>query len=107
MISDERVEKSVTYMVGTDEGFAMAKSYMVGLEKQEKTILGMAILNSEQSGQQAKEAEARNSEAYTKWRKDYEDAVFNFEIVRNKRHSETLVVDCWRSFNSNKKKGNI
>ena len=94
-------------MVATDEGFAMAKSHMVGMEKQEKTILGIEILNSTQSGQQAKEAEARTSEAYTKWRKDYEDSVFNFEIVRNKRNSESMLIECWRSLNANRRKGNI
>jgi hypothetical protein len=107
MISEDRVEKALAYMVQTDEGFATARSHMIGLEKQEKTILGIQILKSKQSGQQAKEAEARISEEYAQWRMDYEHSVFNFELIRNKRNSEAMVIECWRSLNANRRKGNI
>jgi len=107
MISEDRVSQGLKYMVETDEPFAAAKSFMTGLEKQEKTILGLEVLASKLSGQQAKEAEARNSEPYSQWRKSYEDAVYNFELVRNKRNSEAMLIECWRSLNANRRKGNI
>lgn len=109
MIEIKRRDQAFQYLTSTDETAARAKSYMVGLDKQEKTIIGLEVLKykGKERSVAEKDALARSSEAYKEWRAKYEDAVFEFELFRNKRSSETLVIDCWRSENANRRSGNI
>lgn len=107
MIDIPRRDKALTYLVQTDEVTARAKAYMFGLEKQEKTILAVEILKSKGSNVQERDSTARVSEPYCEWLKKYEEAVFDFELLRNKRNSEELLVECWRSENANRRVGNI
>lgn len=106
MIAEDRLQKSLKYLAETDESAAKAKAYMLGLEKQEKSILGIEYLKTTGTVGE-RDAEARNSTAYTKWREDYENAVADFELLRNKRATEALIVEVWRSENANRRRGNI
>jgi len=107
MISDNRVEQAVTYLVETDLSAAEARGRMEQLAKLEKTVLAYAILSSDASGQQAKEAEARTDSSYEDWVKDYHESVEAYHGFLNKRNTEHSIIDLWRSFNSNRNKGNI
>lgn len=106
MISEIRLDKSLSYLATTDEKAATAKAYMIGLEHQEKTILGVQFL-SETGTVAEREAKARASEAYKEWREKYEKAVLDYETVRTKRNTETLMVEVWRTLQANQRKGNI
>ena len=109
MIDNERRDKALTYLVDTDEKAARARAYMLGLEKAEKTILGQEILT--QKGHDGtvgeKEAKARGSSEYHAWRIDYENAVLDYEIYRNRRHTAELICEMWRSENANRRQGNV
>lgn len=107
IVSESRAKQAITCLAETDESAAAAKAYMEEMKNKEKTILGIAILESELSGQQAKEAEARSSEAYKDWQKKYHDAVYNYELARNKRTTEALIIEMWRSENANRRVGNV
>ncbi len=106
IVSESRLQKALTYLAETDESAANAKALMIGIENQEKTILGTVFL--EMSGTVAeREAGARSSQALKDWQSQYKDAVYNYEILRNKRNTESLIVEVWRSLNANQRKGNI
>ena len=107
MITDERRDKALQFLVNTDESAATSRAYMLGLEKQEKTILATELLKSEQKTGPLREAEARVSDVYKEWRKVYENALFDFEIAKNRRNTAALVIECWRSENANRRKGNL
>ena len=109
MIDTDRRDKAMAYLAETDKPYAKARAYMLGLEKQEKTIIGLKIL--EQKGKDGtvgeKEALARTSHEYKCWREDYENAVADYETYRNRRHTADLVIEVWRSEFSAKKQGII
>lgn len=109
MITNERRDKALQYLIDTDEEAAKARANMLGLEKQEKTILGVAILA--QKGHEGtvgeKEAKARNSDEFKAWLERYENAVADYEIYRNRRHTADLVIECWRSENANRRQGQV
>ncbi len=107
MISAEHRDDNLNYLALTDEPFAKAKSYMIGLEKQERTILATCVLASHEKTVQMKEAEARTSKAYRTWKTSYQDSVYDYEIVKNKRQTATLVIELWRSEFSGLKQGII
>jgi hypothetical protein len=101
------MEKALTYLSQTDEEAARAKSLMIGIEEQKRTVISIAMLESSEKSAAMKEVDARTSESYIKWANDYKTAVYEYERIRNKRITEATIVDAWRSYNSNKKKGNI
>lgn len=106
-ISDNRMEKALAYLVNTDESCARAKSLMIGLEEQKRTVISIAMLASTEKSAAMKEVEARVSSEYIQWAGDYQKSVYEYEAMRNKRITEALCVEAWRSCNSNRKKGNI
>jgi len=109
MIDNERRDKALQYLVDTDVDYAKARAYMLGLEKAEKTIIGMEILAQKgHDGTVAeKDAKARNAQEYRAWREDYENAVADYETYRNRRHTADLIIECWRSENANRRQGSI
>jgi hypothetical protein len=106
VIDIPRRDKALRFLVETDEVAAKAKAYMIGLEKQEKTVLAVEILKCKGSVQE-RDAIARTSAGYKEWLSKYEGSVFDFEKLRNERNSEELLVECWRSENANRRAGNI
>lgn len=106
MISPDRLHKAMTYLAETDKGFAIAKSYMIGLDDQKKTILATQYVNAEGS-QGDKNQIALASGEYKVHLKKYKDSVYDYEILRNKRITESLIVEVWRSLNAARNKGNI
>jgi hypothetical protein len=106
VISADRLQKSLTYLAETDEPCAKAKSLMIGLERQEKTILAMQYLGFTGTVEERK-AKAQATPQYQNWRETYEQAVFDYELMKNKRSTEEMVIECWRSLNANQRRGNI
>lgn len=108
MISEERISKSLKYLAETDEPAAKAKSYMLGLEEQIKSIKGILFVQLPQGMTVAeKDARVYAHEEYQNHIKKYEGAVHDFETMKNKRDTEVLIVEVWRSENANRRKGNV
>jgi len=107
-ITQERMEKSLKYLIETDEPCALSKSLLEGYKEQKKTVFALEFLKQGGTGQE-REAKANSSEAFTDWQVKYKESVYEFETMRNKRITETLVVECWRSLNSNRRQagGNL
>ncbi len=107
-ISSDRLQKALTYLAETDQPFANARGFMEGMSKQEKTVLGMIFLEKTGNNQE-REYQARTSNEYEEWRTKYQNAVCDYELYRNKRITETLVVEVWRSLGANRRQagGNL
>jgi hypothetical protein len=100
MISEERLEKAITYLAHTDEESARAKALVKKLEKMEKIIRGEAFLRS--SGTVAeREAKAVTSEQYREHVSYAENCWADAELLDNKRHTEEVIVDIWRTMSAN------
>jgi len=108
MISQDRLQLALTYLAESDEPFAQARGLMEGISKQEKTVLGMVFLEKTGTNQD-REYQARTSNEYEEWRVKYQSAVCDYELYRNKRITEAMIVEVWRSLNSNRRQagGNL
>lgn len=103
-ITEERLMQALDYLASTDEMIAQAKSYMDALNDQKKTIKAEEYLKC--TGTQGDKTEkAFNSVAYRCLLDRIKDATYNYEILRNKRQTQSLIVDVWRSLNSARKQG--
>jgi hypothetical protein len=108
MISDERRDKALTYLVETDEEHARKKSYFKGLERQEKTVYSFEFLKTKGNGTvEERKAMANSSSSLIEHLEKIADAQLKHEIMENKRHTEELMIECWRSENANRRKGNL
>ena len=106
MINYNDAETALNYLVNTDEEAARAKALYDGLYEQRKTIRAVQFLNATGSAAERTE-KALASEEYQQHLVLIRSAHIDYEIFRNKRASNILICDMWRSVNSNQKKGNI
>ena len=100
------VDKAVDYLVATDESAAKAKALVAFLEDKKKTVKAtiMADLDGSIS---SREVVAHASETYKQACEDYRDAVYEFELLKNRRKSAELVVEVWRTESANQRTGNV
>jgi hypothetical protein len=106
LVSDERVEKALTYLAETDLPAAEAKARAKALEAYGKTVKAFGLL--EANGTVAeREAKALISEKYAEFLDDYERAVIEDAHFANKRATESGIVEVWRSCQANRRKGNV
>jgi hypothetical protein len=106
LISEDRLTQALKYLAITDEPCAKAKALLTGLEEQSKTVFAIAYLNAAGTVEERK-SRAYVSETYKEHLKKIEDATYDFELMRNKRNTESTIVECWRSMNANRRVGNL
>jgi len=100
MITEERLEKAMIYLAHTDEDAAKAKALCKKLEKMERIIRGEAFLRA--SGTVAeREAKAVTSVQYKEHVSYAENCWVDAELLDNKRHTEEVIVDVWRTMSAN------
>lgn len=107
MISLNRMEKALTYLAETDEPYARVRALVAGLERQKTTIKAQAFRRAKDGPVSQKEAIATTSHEYQEHLKSIEVAEIEMFIMQNKRGTEHAVIDCWRSLNAARNKGQI
>jgi hypothetical protein len=103
-ISDARRDKALFYLAETDEECAKLEANMERAEFKAKAVRDAFFLTLEGSVAE-RTAKAGCSDEYVKAMDDYFAAIEEFRKVRNKRNTETIVVDVWRSIQANQRKG--
>jgi hypothetical protein len=106
MISKERMELSLKYLAETDEQFAELKAAVERTKIKAKAIWG-AIASRASGTVLERESTADNHEAYESAMAAHFTALKEFEHIKNKRATECIVIDVWRSLNAARNKGQI
>lgn len=106
MITEQRLTQALRYLAETDEPAAKARALMEGLSEQRKTVRAIGFLESSGTRDE-RESSAYVSSDYRDHVKRYEDAVYEYEAIRNKRMTEALIVEVWRSEQANRRAGNV
>ena len=106
VISKERLEKALVYLAESDETAAYHKAHVARTELRAKSIKNMVYLHSEGTVPE-RNAMAENSKEYQDAMDNYFEAIREYEFIRNKRQTESIVVEVWRSINSSRNKGNV
>ena len=106
MISEERAEKALRYLVDTDEPFALAKAEMERAEYGWKAVREMVFIHSE--GTVAERQAIAATHAKTKEAQErYTQAVALYGKIANKRDTERIVLDTWRTISANRRMGSV
>lgn len=104
MITTERMEKALTYLAQTDEQFAYHKTHVAKTEYKAKQI--KSAMFTRLSGTVAeRQALAESSPEYQEAMESHFEALTVFEHMKNKRATEAIVIDTWRTIASAKKVG--
>jgi hypothetical protein len=106
VVSDERAEKALRYLAVTDEPAAEAKAEVERSEFKAKSTKAAVFLHEEGTvAEREAKAMAHKTvgEAYTAHFK----AIRDYQAMANKRELEKLVLEVWRSVNSNRRAGMV
>jgi hypothetical protein len=106
MIDDDRLHKALTFLATTDERCAYLRTNMERAEFKAKAIKD-AMFKRLSGSVADRSAEAGASEDYETAMSEYFDTLQAYEALRNKRATEAIVIDTWRTIQANQRRGNI
>ena len=106
LVTEAQAAKALAYLGKTDESCAQALAFMKATEKNEKVIIAMGF-DAEEGSAEARKQAALNTQSYKVWIVDYETAIVDYHLLRNKRERAVLTCELWRSVNANRARGNV
>lgn len=107
MIDDKRLEQALVYLATTDEPSAALRADMARTEFKAKATKAAMFKLAEGSSAAAREAIADTSvEVGEAWEKHFK-AMHEYHAMANKRSTESIVIDTWRSMNASRRMGNV
>lgn len=101
LVSDERLEKALRYLITSVDEYADAIATLAGLEKNEKSLIATLMKASGQTSAAAQEREAYASEEYKIHVAGLVEAVRRKATLNAKRQAEELLIELWRSEQAN------
>jgi hypothetical protein len=101
------MENDLGFMAATDESYAKAKALHEGLKEQSKTVKAMVFMRSMEKSATAKEQSALSSMDFIRHQSKIDDAALELYTLHAKRLTTSLRIDCWRSLNAARNKGQI
>lgn len=107
-MDDDKAEAALNYLTGTDESHARARAEHQALVDLKKTIKGFAFDSlPDQMKVTEKETMAYADPTYIEHIEKTKKAAEELYLLDNKRERARLTIEMWRTFSSNKRKGNI
>jgi hypothetical protein len=106
MIDEDRLGLSLRYLATTDEKVADLRVAMERAEFRAKAIKDTLFRHLDGSVAD-RQAEAGASNEYKAAMEDYFAALREYDAMNNKRKTEAIVVDAWRSLNAARRQGNV
>lgn len=101
-ISDERMSKALIYLAETDEPCAILRAEMERAEFKAKATKDALFMRLEGTVAE-RSAQAGCSDEYANAQGAYFDLLKQFESMRNKRSTESIVIEAWRSVSANRR----
>jgi CRISPR/Cas system CSM-associated protein Csm2 small subunit len=105
-VTDERAEKALRYLAETDEECAALKADSERAEFKAK-VTKDGMFRRLDGSVADRQAEAGASTEYVDAMLDYFRCLQAYEATRNKRQTEALVCEIWRSVQANQRRGNV
>ena len=109
MITEQRLEKALIYRAETDEPHAKLKTRVEYLEWKKKKLKGDFITNkcSDNLSLGVRSEKWYASEEYGKFIEEHSKEYEKFNILDNKRKTEGIIIDLFRTLEASRRKNNI
>ena len=106
-ITDSRMEKALVYLAETDPLEAELKTDMLRQEQKWKSVKDATFLLYSEGSIPEKQARANNDPITQDALERYLNAVNAHRAMDNKRRTESMVIEVWRSVNATRRAINI
>jgi hypothetical protein len=106
VISEDRLQKALTYLASTDEPSAELKGNVARQEYVCKLVRAQEYVLA-QGTAELRKAIAEKSQRTVEAQNTWANAIVEFEKIKAKRATEELIVEVWRSINANRRQGNV
>ena len=106
MISDDRLQQALTYLAETDEQAALLKTDVERKHWLMKKVESMIYLHSDGAVEKRK-ATAKVSSEVEQATNDWLEALAESEKVINKRKTESLITEIYRTESANRRAGGV
>lgn len=106
MIDDARLQKALTFLAETDERCAELKSDVERTEHKAKVLKHTAFLHIEGTVAE-REAKAMTTDSVQNAYSEHFEAIKRYNAIANKRTTEELIVDVYRTLAANRRAGNV
>ena len=103
-LTQDRMEDAIEHLSSTDELAADAKTEVEREDYRRDAIKDAIFLRSDGSVAE-RNAISKTHPEYAAACEKYFNALQKFERMKNKRSTEAIVVEAWRSVNSNRRQG--
>ena len=109
MITEQRLEKALIYRAETDEEHAKLKTKVEYLDWKKKKLKGNFITNkcSDNLSLGVRSEKWYASEDYGKFIEEHSKEYEKFNIMDNKRKTEGIKIDLFRTLDASRRKNNI
>lgn len=104
-ITQDRMEEALEYLLSTDELCAALGADVERLEFRAKRTKAAVFLHSPGTSATERSAKAESSDEVEAAHEPYLKALEKFNAMKNKRSTESIVFEAWRSLNSNRRQG--
>lgn len=106
-VNREKMESALNFLANSDVDYARAKTLFDGLTMQRKTIKANCFIRSGEGSAAAKEQAAYQMPDYVRHLQKMETAQLEYLTIQAQRYTAAIVIDCWRSLNAARNKGQI
>jgi len=106
-IDDDQVEAAVNSLSESAERHARAKGRMKYWEKRIKSILAIEALKQKGKSMTENKTRAEASEAYEAALNEYEESVYAYTLVDDKRSAAEATIEIWRTISSSNRRGHL
>ena len=103
---ESKTKTAMDYLAETDEPHARARANYHALAELRKTVRALCFQEAE-GGVKEREMSAECADEYVEHIRKIEKAEIEFHVLHNKRKSAELVVELYRTYSANVRKGNI
>jgi hypothetical protein len=101
------MEQALEFLSNSDVDFARAKTLYDGLSLQRKTVKANCFIRSGEKSAASKEQTAYQMPDYVMHLQKVETANLEYLTLLAQRSTAVIVIDCWRSLNAARNKGQI
>jgi len=107
VVSLERMERALNYLSETDDECAKLRSDWARFEWLAKSVKDTVFSGLTDGSVADRQAIANISVEHRGAQNKAFDAFYKYEAMKNRRATESIVIDTWRSLNSARNKGQI
>ena len=101
MITEDRVEKAMQWLVDNAEAIASARAYRSMMEHKRKAVVALVMASHADKALGAQEREAHASEEYQAWLGEYQRAVTEDELLSARAEGAKELIRLYQTLSAN------